>query len=361
MSTASAHNRPMTAMQSYIREIPALKYLLCLGVVIIHLFLPVDSGTLAPSARITLKIWNVLRGSLASPCLWAFFVVSGMLYFRNGGSLDLNTYLRKTKSRVRSLLVPYLLWNAAGCVIFLIKVYGFGYPGSGIVDDGRIDIPMLLRGFWCVGNEYPFDSPLWFIRDLFVISLLSPIIGLMARYPALIVAGAVSMSYYYPGYYNRYAFIYFAFGAWLALHPGIFRGRSANRTLTSALALWVLITMQQTLFPLSDQLLFCLQEIIYSCAFAVMAINLFLRIPYHMLSRWNPIYPSAFFVFALHCFYTGTVKKIFIDLIGLDSGWSVAAVVVLSFITVMTITTSIYLLCRKLSPRLTYLLSGGRG
>lgn len=101
---------------------------------------------------------------------------------RNGGSLDLNTYLRKTKSRVRSLLVPYLLWNAAGCVIFLIKVYGFGYPGSGIVDDGRIDIPMLLRGFWCVGNEYPFDSPLWFIRDLFVISLLSPIIGLMARY-----------------------------------------------------------------------------------------------------------------------------------------------------------------------------------
>ena len=350
----------MNAMQSYIREIPALKYLLCLGVVVIHLFLPVDTDTLAPSARITLKIWNVLRCSFASPCLWTFFVISGMLYFRDGGVLDRETYLRKTKSRVRSLLVPYLLWNAAGCVIFLIKVYGFGYPGFGIVEDGRIDIPRLLRGFWCVGNEYPFDSSLWFIRDLFVISLLSPAIRLMARYPALIVAGAVSMSFFLPGSYNRYAFIYFAFGAWMALHPGIFRGSSANRTLTAALTLWSLLTLWRILYTPTDQRLFYLHEIICSCAFAVIVINLFQRIPYSILSRWNPLYPSAFFVFALHCFYTGAIKKVLITLLGLDSGWGVAGVVVLSFITVMAITTVIYFICRKLWPRVAAILSGGR-
>lgn len=347
-------------MATYLREIPALKYLLALGVVVIHLFLPVDISQLPATAANSIIVWNNFRNLFAAPCLWTFFVLSGMLYFHNTEKLTKAVYLRKTKSRVSTLLVPYLLWNLMGCGVFLIKVYVFGAPGFDIVADGHINFLKLIQGFWAIVNEYPYDPSLWFIRDLFIISLLSPVIYLLARYPLLLIAAGATVIYLYPGFYNRYAFIYFAFGAWLAMHPEILRGKAGRRTLRYAGILWLILAVTRTLYPDAALQAYYFQEVPASCAFAVIVIALARKVPERFLSRFNRLYPSAFFVFALHCFYTGAVKKIFISLIGLDSGWAVAGVVVLSFITVMAVTTFIYVLCRRLSPRLTALLSGGR-
>lgn len=49
-----------------------------------------------------------------------FFFISGFLFFYHA-NFNLSTYKNKLKSRIKTLLIPYLLWNLIGFLIFSIK------------------------------------------------------------------------------------------------------------------------------------------------------------------------------------------------------------------------------------------------
>jgi surface polysaccharide O-acyltransferase-like enzyme len=124
-----------------------------------------------------------------------FFFISGYLFFyrrwgnRNPQSsagestvseFDRKTYFQKLKKRCRTLLVPYVFWNAAWIFVCLSQIpiiYTFfkAYP---LADD----FVSLLEHFWAsplwmtISKEWPICVQFWFIRDLMVIIVLSPIL-----------------------------------------------------------------------------------------------------------------------------------------------------------------------------------------
>ena len=111
-----------------------------------------------------------------------FFFISGFLFF-----LSKKTYMQKIKTRFHTLLIPYILWNLIMLALYSIA-YVIGYPqninGGSLANFQYIDYLRLFwdRGSYDNGNFVPILCPLWYIRNLLIMSLLSPLIYYIIRY-----------------------------------------------------------------------------------------------------------------------------------------------------------------------------------
>ena len=152
-------------------RVDLMRVLLTVGIVCRHATTTdLPSTTVAFDAITKGIVW------LTEVCVPLFYVISGYLYFRNA-PLDPQPrwFLDKYKSRFFSLVIPYLIANviAWGCYYFALKAV----PSmvSGFFGDNWKD-PVFV--FW----TGPVNMSLWFIRELILVVLVSPLIFLLVRY-----------------------------------------------------------------------------------------------------------------------------------------------------------------------------------
>lgn len=148
-----------------------------------------------------------------------FFFISGYLFY-----LSKKTYLQKLNSRIHTLLVPYLLWNAILLLLYLIA-YAVGYPQSinyrSITEYGFIDYIRLFwdRGTYDNGNFVPLLCPFWYIRNLMIMSLLSPLFYYIIRYGRglfLLIVSAWWMMTYHNAFIPQ-TILFFSLGAYFSI------------------------------------------------------------------------------------------------------------------------------------------------
>jgi fucose 4-O-acetylase-like acetyltransferase len=125
-------------------------------------------------------ISNIWGGSSVS----FLFILSGFLFFRNF-NLSLNSYLEKLKSRFWTLLVPYLFWNLAllAMVLIVLNISATssiiqGHYKEYIADYSFANFIDCLTGY---RSGYPIAFHFWYVRDLIVMVILSPVFLLVAR------------------------------------------------------------------------------------------------------------------------------------------------------------------------------------
>jgi surface polysaccharide O-acyltransferase-like enzyme len=111
-----------------------------------------------------------------------FFLVSGLLFFKDFQP-TLAVYRVKLRTRVRTLLVPYLFWNI--CLFSaLLVVHEIG-PISYFFSNGKMAVPE--NGVYAILNtiigidRMPIVYPLWFIRDLMLLMIISPLFWVLAK------------------------------------------------------------------------------------------------------------------------------------------------------------------------------------
>lgn len=148
-----------------------------------------------------------------------FFFISGYLFY-----LSKKTYIQKINSRIHTLLVPYLLWNAILLLLYLIA-YAAGYPQNinyrSITEYGFIDYIRLFwdRGTYDNGNFVPLLCPFWYIRNLLIMSLLSPLFYYFIRYGRelflLIICGWWMMTYH--NAFISQTILFFSLGAYFSI------------------------------------------------------------------------------------------------------------------------------------------------
>lgn len=145
-------------------------------VVLIHVgILPEDGGVLWWVKQMFTHL-GVTR--IAVPF---FFLASG--FFLAGHMGDRGWYLQEVKKRVKTLLLPYLLWN----MIYLVFMIALEMIASRIGYKPHIPIP--AHGGW--GDIFNASGLnvfrpsahifLWFVRCLFIFVLLSPLIDFIVR------------------------------------------------------------------------------------------------------------------------------------------------------------------------------------
>lgn len=182
-----------------------LKLLLTVGIVFRHSEL---LGQLGQSLRFDAFSTGVR--TLTEVCVPLFFVLSGFLYFRNTPSRpDARFFWRKLRSRVRSLLLPYLIANALAFCVFWAAYRWFPQWMSGFLgEDWRIPLFVFWTG--------PVNLSLWFVRDLMVVTLFAPLLWLILRYARF---GGVVLIWIAGRYLGtgQVLNVWFSLGAWLAL------------------------------------------------------------------------------------------------------------------------------------------------
>lgn len=105
--------------------------------------------------------------------------MSGYLYFlkTRGEQFSIIDYKAKTKSRIHTLLIPYLAWNVFQIVFWIITAYlKDGSPAEAIISSETL--PHLFWDYHHWGKTYtaPVLLAAWFIRDLIIVCLASPAI-----------------------------------------------------------------------------------------------------------------------------------------------------------------------------------------
>ena len=117
-----------------------------------------------------------------------FFIISGYLFFVRLEEWDNAVWIQKLRKRAKTILVPYLLWNIIAICFSLIMLYPIFILEGGDAPDmaGWYQRIGGIRAFWDAAGGAPINYPLWFIRDLMVFVLLSPVIYLYVKKTAIV-------------------------------------------------------------------------------------------------------------------------------------------------------------------------------
>lgn len=157
----------------------------------------VDDFSLLSSDWNTYEFLKLLISqTLVKVAVPVFFVMSGYLFFANVGNWNMRVYMSKMKRRVKTLMVPYLIWN----LLMAVKLKTLS---------------------WSDFLE-PANMPLWFMRDLMLVSLLTPIIYIGVRRLGLWLL-VLLMPVYLTGIWliqpapNPYGICFFTIGAFLSI------------------------------------------------------------------------------------------------------------------------------------------------
>lgn len=182
------------------KAITWLRFPLAAAVVFIHAY----GNYPSTSSTDTMETFHLLRELcsrvLPSMAVPTFFTLSGYLFFAHVHRFTTSVYLRKLCHRAATLLVPYLLWN----IVALLAHWA--YKNLRPLLSGEAFVPLAdyfqQKGgwsiFWCshdIGHDgynwlgwptfhltAPIDVPLWFVRELMVLAVCSPLIyGVLKR------------------------------------------------------------------------------------------------------------------------------------------------------------------------------------
>lgn len=107
-----------------------------------------------------------------------FFMCSGFLFFLN--YRDIESYKKKMASRIKGLLIPYIIWISLAMVVtwFIQDCMGlaklFGAGNMKLIHD--FTLHEFVQSYWNVRDGAPFLSTMWFLRDLMVCVLFTPLL-----------------------------------------------------------------------------------------------------------------------------------------------------------------------------------------
>ena len=155
--------------RKYLSEtIGVLRFPLMVCVVLIHIDIPNLVNHLFVDIFDSYIIESFVR--IAVPL---FFFISGFLFFKKVENFGWVEYKNKIKNRVKRLLVPYLLWNIIVIVLKYI-FYKIGLEKADyLFEDG---LRWVYHIIW-----RPINIQLWFVRDLFLVVLMSPIVYFLIK------------------------------------------------------------------------------------------------------------------------------------------------------------------------------------
>lgn len=154
-----------------------------------------------------------------------YFMIAGYAFFK-AFTPTLAWFARKWKSRARTLLVPLVAWNALGLLTLAVAqqipaLSGLLTPtsdwGNPIADFSQSQFRTALLG---APHMQPLIYPLWFLRDLFTLMLLAPLLFVAIRTTHGWVTPLVAVCWVfgiYPPFVAEDALIFFIVGCHVSI------------------------------------------------------------------------------------------------------------------------------------------------
>lgn len=146
---------------------------LCLGVLALHSNVSGMLPTPQPAGSVFLM--TLCSEALTKMCVPAFFLISGLLMAKGYPFLSVDGYGNMLKKKWKGLVIPLIAWNLIALLIHaLVKVCVPGLVGSTEIVTGVMDF--MRRMLWDCE-----DFPMWFVRNLILLTLAYPVILFAVR------------------------------------------------------------------------------------------------------------------------------------------------------------------------------------
>ena len=369
------------------KTISFLRFPLTVGIVFIHFNL--NEGLTIHGIKYGLDnpgwyfhIINFINEVLARIAVPLFFVISGFLYFRKGYSLEL--YKEKLKSRTRSLFIPYVIWNCIAiiwimkCFLPIISSYTspleihlsisrifntffFCSENSGIFVNSQVLEPS------SVSVPPPIDVPLWYVRDLMVMVLLSPLTcWIIRKFGCFFSLGLGSVWFLSPlfpkdSYIGHLVtpFLFYSIGAYFSKNENIV---VLIQKLKHVPILYIPIAITDTLTKGMDfNDYFHKLGILIGVISAIVVASYIIRLGKGKVLI--SLAKSSFFIFALHYIFIGDIGKFIFIILHVPDNNPYAMLTLYFIVPIFSILLCLgfYLFLRRFAPPKVFnLLTGGR-
>lgn len=367
----------MSAEELQSKTIYFLRFPLIVGVVFIHTnFSDVVMNGVRQISFINYPLFShifiLFSKIIFELCVPLFFFFSGFLFFYKTVDFSKVIYLQKLKSRVRSLLVPYIFWNLIVLLfLFLAQTFLSGSLISGknklIADYSLVD---WLWSFWDISkvnlyldNSLPINSPFWFIRDLMVVVLLSPVVYFVLKKMGVYAVIALGLlwifnPYFYKPGLSMVSFFFFTAGAYFSIHKINFV-EVLKPMLGMLTPLYILVVSMALYFVGVGW-----WSYLY-CASVIVGLLLAITVSAYFIERgkWHLspfLTNSSFFIYAYHRLPLVFVIKILFKWIHPQAEGTLLLLYLVCPAIVILLGLLIYGLLKQCLPRFTAVISGGR-
>lgn len=344
------------------RYLDNLKFYLAVCVVLIH------SGVNTNAAVGDISIYirfNALLSEFLFCCINpVFFVISGILFFKDGVTLSRCDYYAKWKGRIKTLLIPYLIWNTIGMITFLVKTS----PGLLHVFPQYANVTVsaetLVKGYFAIPTSiYPYDLPLWFIRNLLIVVGLSPIIGFVVkrfrwRFLVGFMFATVALIHFYGNcYYIPSAVLFFAFGAIVVHYQRELL--TAGNAMAWVVAYLLICSIIHFLLP-SDCIITELIVFVKKLIASVAAIKISVCLTNRGYNVNKFLGSSMFFIFAFHGLFITVTSKAIARLLPPVTSMMCFVDFMLTFVVLFGSSLLAFSILKYVSPRVLAVLCGNR-
>jgi peptidoglycan/LPS O-acetylase OafA/YrhL len=306
---------------------------------------------------------NAISQGFARLAVPIFFLMSGYLFFLNFEP-SIRSFLNKIKTRFRTLLVPFLFWNFLTLLVMAAAQY---LPVTQRFLSGK-HIPIASFGPFQLFNaifgltDSPISFQFWFIRDLMVLVLISPLIYLANRIvsiPMLSIAVIGWLVGKWPVYIpSSDAFLFFTLGGYLAISQrSIFCMDRLGRTLLFPYLISVIITAampSKAFTPILHQVGILMGIVVL--LYATSKVSAKGKVSALLLK----LGPASFFLFAIHEPLQTVLKKASYHILAPTSSAMILFLYFTIPLVIILIALALYRCLSVALPRLTSSLTGGR-
>lgn len=309
-----------------------------------------------------------------------FFLISGYYFFYKIKDFTFDNYKDKLKKRIRTILIPYLLWNAiAISKIVILKIGAWvvkGKPLDNVLsffeENGFINLFWSCNEWYARTNWFgheliesgPILIPMWYLRDLMIFFILTPAIYWCLKRKKKLFLSVLFLLYVSGIRLQILGFslsiIYFVIGCSMALNnQNIIKVFYSRRKLFYGIMLLLLPFM--IFLDNKDTIV---NDIIYPLFVFVLVpcyINITTSLMQQKIIKPMPeLSKSSFFVYALHVMILGYCASI-IKLIIPSDFWILASIRYLfTPLFCVSVCYVCYIILKRFVPNCLSTLIGGR-
>lgn len=359
----------MTNEKLQSKTIDFLRFPLIVGVVLIHAHfsevvingVDILHGYSFPMYDTISYLFSDLIARIAVPL---FFLISGFLFFYRSEIFSLSVYRHKLKSRGRSILVPYLFWNLVVILLyFLVQTFipGLTSGANKLIRD--YSLSDWLSAFWSILGTDPICYQFWFLRDLIIMILFSPLIYILVKYFRWFSVFLLGVLWYFnwwfslPGF-SITAFFFFSAGACFSVWNCNFVVLPKPYLLLSAV-FYSLLAVTCMFFREQPWI-----NYIHSLSILT-GIILAVSLSAHYIERekWAVntfLVGGTFFIYAFHGMPLAFISKFTIKHLPISNDVTFLSIYFLSAVFIILLSLGIYYLLKKWFPRFLSMVTGGR-
>lgn len=288
-------------------------------------------------------------GQIAVP---GFFMISGYLFYRNFSREKL---IPKWNSRIRSVLVPFIVWNF---IYYLGYVIGSRLPWMTDVV-GKGVIPFNLSAAVDAVINYTYNYVFWYLYQLILLILLAPVLYAVLRHKIpgivfqavvwILLAAGVNLPKL-----NLDALAYYSLAAFLAIHGSgsVEAAWNLRRGIAGGVMLIGSVAAFRYGLRVAEPVLFVLSRVLAVAGLWALAPEGWLKEPKQFMN-------SNFFLYATHFAFVRFINKAGTEVLPAVPAVPVALYLVMP-VLVLGISSGIGAVLRRQVPWAWELLNGGR-